>query len=190
MSESAGLVRRCPACGEESPPTALRCGCGTLLATVDLTAPGEAPTVTDAKPLPSCLDSSVSCPHPDCGQPNAPGVLRCTYCDRPLGATPRACIRWPWGETTIIGPETLVGRVPGVDASLAGRLARDFDNVSRRHAVLRAGADGITVEDLGSSNGTFVNDIRLPAHQPIRLHDGARVRFAADLAATVHIEHD
>ncbi len=190
MSNSAELIKRCPACGEESPPSELRCACGTLLAHVDLTAPGGAQRPTVEATLPAAETASVLCPHPDCTQPNAPGARCCLYCNRPLGNAPAARIHWPWGESTPIGEELIVGRVQGADASLVERLGKEFDNVSRRHAVLRAGEGGITVEDLGSSNGTFVNEIRLRPHQPVRLHDGACVRFAADLVATVRIEHD
>lgn len=191
MSESPELVKRCPACGLESPAAALRCGCGALLAHVDLTSPAGATAAAGAAaPAPSGTHTALLCPHPDCGQPNAPGARRCIYCDRPLHTVPAARIEWPWGEASPIGEQTLVGRVPEAEAALVERLTREFDNVSRRHAVLRASSAGVTVEDLGSSNGTFVNDIRLPPNQPVRLHDGARLRFAADLVATVRIGHD
>jgi ABC-2 type transport system ATP-binding protein len=56
-------------------------------------------------------------------------------------------------------------------------LGRDCDGevlddaeVSRRHVRLVAGPAGLTVEDLGSSNGTTVNDQRLTAAVP--LHPG------------------
>ncbi len=38
------------------------------------------------------------------------------------------------------------------------------EEVSRRHAELKATPDGIMVEDLGSSNGTYVNDRRITRH--------------------------
>ena len=42
--------------------------------------------------------------------------------------------------------------------------------VSRTHALLRFTGEAITVTDLGSSNGTFVNTERLEPHQPHPLH--------------------
>ncbi|WP_372368509.1 DUF4388 domain-containing protein [Candidatus Uabimicrobium sp. HlEnr_7] len=38
------------------------------------------------------------------------------------------------------------------------RLVLSLDNVSRYHAVIKWGDNGFIIEDLGSSNGTFVND--------------------------------
>jgi pSer/pThr/pTyr-binding forkhead associated (FHA) protein len=47
--------------------------------------------------------------------------------------------------------------------------------VSRRHATLRVTAQGPAVEDLGSTNGTFVNDRRIQGL--VQLNDGDVVRF-------------
>jgi len=49
--------------------------------------------------------------------------------------------------------------------------------VSRRHArLLLKGAD-LLVEDLDSSNGTWVNDVRLTANQPFPVNHGDHVRL-------------
>lgn len=48
-------------------------------------------------------------------------------------------------------------------------------DVSRRHAVLRQVDHGLAIEDLGSKNGTFVNDRRISGIVP--LGAGDRVRF-------------
>jgi hypothetical protein len=192
MMAAVDLVKRCPACGTQSPPAALRCRCGTLLAHVDLTPPAQqdpAPAVDAAAPeAPPRV-----CSHVDCAQPNAADATRCVYCDRPFGEAPirliSARIEWPWGDCTAVATETLIGRAPPADPALVDRLERDFDNVSRRHAILRFSDGAVTLEDLGSSNGTFVNGVKLPPNQPIRLHDGARIRFAADLTAIFRSHH-
>ncbi len=48
-------------------------------------------------------------------------------------------------------------------------------SVSRRHARLEPGADGFTVIDLQSTNGTFVNDVQTT--EPRVLHDGDYLRI-------------
>jgi hypothetical protein len=58
-------------------------------------------------------------------------------------------------------------------------IALDNPKVSRQHAVIKLEADTFRVYDLGSSNGTFVNDQRVV--EPVALQDGDTVRFG-DLA--------
>lgn len=64
---------------------------------------------------------------------------------------------------------TTIGRDEACRIRLADR------SVSREHAIV--GYDGMDayVRDCGSTNGTFVNDIRVP-NQPFRLHPGDRIR--------------
>jgi pSer/pThr/pTyr-binding forkhead associated (FHA) protein len=72
------------------------------------------------------------------------------------------------GYTRPAAPGTTIGRA-GCDVDLTD------PDVSRRHAVVRALDDGLAVEDLGSTNGTFVNDTRIEGVAP--LQPGDRVRF-------------
>lgn len=71
---------------------------------------------------------------------------------------------------------------PDVDLVPYGALE---NGVSRLHASLEMRNDTLLICDLGSSNGTFVNNIRLPAHQPHLLRDGDEVRFGK-LVAYLH----
>src|SRR5262249_34506116 len=60
--------------------------------------------------------------------------------------------------------------------------------VSRRHARLTVLGRSVTVEDLSSTNGTFVNELRLGPGVPLELRDGDSLRFgevrARNLAAS------
>ncbi len=72
-------------------------------------------------------------------------------------------------RTPLEADELWVGRLPDMD------IAIDTESVSRRHARVLRLADGWYVEDMGSTNGSFVNDVRL--EQPRRLTDGDQLRF-------------
>lgn len=48
---------------------------------------------------------------------------------------------------------------------------------SRNHAVISTDSASAFVEDLGSTNGTFINDRRIDAHVKTKLNAGDRVRF-------------
>lgn len=78
-----------------------------------------------------------------------------------------------------------IGREPPAPSDLIVRLEREYPNVSRRHAEFKLQHQGLTVRDLDSSNGTFINEQRLTAQQTYPLQPGDRVRFAAHLVAVV-----
>jgi pSer/pThr/pTyr-binding forkhead associated (FHA) protein len=64
-----------------------------------------------------------------------------------------------------------------VTVDLTSMNAHEF-GVSRRHAVIHIEAGGVaTIEDLGSTNGTYVNDVRLvPGERsPLRSNDELRL---------------
>lgn len=73
------------------------------------------------------------------------------------------------GRVVTLGSGALVvGRETGCELELVD------DSVSRRHAVLRPTPVGYTVIDLDSTNGTYVNDVRIETRQ---LEPGDRLRF-------------
>lgn len=66
------------------------------------------------------------------------------------------------------------------------------DNISRRHAELRVGQTSVEVtdrgtDDTGSTNGTFVDGVRLPPMQPTIVSDGSVVTCGADPPLTIRI---
>jgi serine phosphatase RsbU (regulator of sigma subunit) len=81
---------------------------------------------------------------------------------------------------------TVLGRELGCHVVLSHK------GVSRRHAQLVRGEDGISVEDLGSRNGTFVNDQPVTQRTPLKHNDSLRIcdfeaRFNADEALDVRV---
>jgi pSer/pThr/pTyr-binding forkhead associated (FHA) protein len=76
--------------------------------------------------------------------------------------------------------EVLIGRadprgnvIPDIDLSMYGGGSA---GVSRQHARLMCQDDKWTIEDLRSTNGTYVNNQPVPSSQPTPLKDGDSVR--------------
>ena len=69
----------------------------------------------------------------------------------------------------VAGP-VVIGRAAECDISVPA------DEMSRRHALVKPTPDGLSVEDLGSSNGTYINNKRV---QQGFLHPGDELRLDA-----------
>ncbi|HLB59366.1 MAG TPA: GGDEF domain-containing protein [Bdellovibrionota bacterium] len=65
-------------------------------------------------------------------------------------------------------PQVVIGRSAEVDIRI------DVPQMSRRHSVIKIEEDKAVIEDLGSTNGTFVNDVRVV--RPIVLAEGDHIR--------------
>ncbi len=103
------------------------------------------------------------------------------FLKKPIGqpkpkATGDACLilLYPPGpdigrRTPLTGDEYVIGRVSEND------IVIDRESVSRRHARLyRSKPEGWSIEDLGSTNGSFVNDVRVTREQ---LRDADQLRI-------------
>jgi hypothetical protein len=89
----------------------------------------------------------------------------------PAGGTPRL-LTVDGQALDLVEGETVVGREAGLGLSLI-----DESSVSRRHARFVRVANQVMVEDLGSTNGSFVNGAKLTASTVLR--PGDEVRFGA-----------
>lgn len=80
------------------------------------------------------------------------------------------------GETIEVGGALTIGRH-------AADVVLDDERLSRLHLKLTPDGDSLLVEDLGSTNGTIVDDRRIDA--PTHAGDGSRVCFGESIAEVV-----
>jgi hypothetical protein len=77
----------------------------------------------------------------------------------------------PTDERVVLGEHVVtIGRLP------TSTIVLGDPNVSRQHAEIRPAGDGYVVVDLGSTNGTRVNGVRVGEHQ---LRDGDELMFGS-----------
>jgi pSer/pThr/pTyr-binding forkhead associated (FHA) protein len=86
--------------------------------------------------------------------------------------TTRFVLKGPAGKTLEVRDTVVAGRSPECDLVLVE------GHPSRRHAKLTCKDDSVWLEDLGSANGTFVN--QRPVGAPVALQPGDRIRFDAE----------
>ncbi|MBS44989.1 MAG: phosphopeptide-binding protein [Nocardioides sp.] len=166
----ASAAGECPSCGAAHPPAALFCeSCG-----YDFTT-GTMPRPVDPTPLTPPVPAAASAPSPPAASSPSPGA--------PSG-NPSPPPAEPWVAEVWIDPDWYADQEstdplpsPGLPtvvvlrhrSNLIGRSSRsrgidpELDlgsdhGISRRHAQLTTDGTRWFVEDLGSSNGTYVGD--------------------------------
>ena len=104
-----------------------------------------------------------------------------------------ASLNGPFGRI-FLAPDTLtIGRIP------SNKLVLNDAKASSRHAEIRAANNGYTITDMGSTNGTFVNEQQLRPNEPRPLNTGDTIRIgdtrfsyessdAAQIGPTVYAE--
>ncbi len=81
----------------------------------------------------------------------------------------------PAKSEVVVGREDPISEVfPDVDLTNFGGAD---GGVSRKHAVIRKSGESCTIEDMGSTNGTYINKKRLQPHTPQAIKPGDEVRF-------------
>jgi diguanylate cyclase (GGDEF)-like protein len=77
------------------------------------------------------------------------------------------------GAAFPVSAETLIGRSPEANITL------EDDGISRNHARILRCTDHYELEDLGSTNGTYIGNTRLQGR--MRIEDGARIQLGNTL---------
>jgi pSer/pThr/pTyr-binding forkhead associated (FHA) protein len=95
-----------------------------------------------------------------------------SYLKQAAGGLGPGSLVLPSGERITLGETvTTVGRLPESTISI------NDTNVSRNHAEIRTGTNAFVAVDLGSTNGTMINGMRIMSEQ--RLADGDIISFGS-----------
>ena len=81
-----------------------------------------------------------------------------------------ASLNGPFGRVSLSSDVMTIGRLP------SNTLALNDLKASSRHAEIRPVGNGYAITDLGSTNGTFVNEQQLRSNEPRQLNAGDTVR--------------
>ncbi|WP_376790029.1 FHA domain-containing protein [Thermoflexus sp.] len=152
----------CPLCGRKYPVGALFCSeCGVYLLT-------GGPLRTE--PLPEGVSLPAEWP---AESPSAGDVGPQRLVLQVLSSGRRVVLR-PDQEVLVGRLDVGRGIFPQVDLTPDGGLE---GGVSRRHARIFFQGDRFYIEDLGSTNGTYLNGSRLEPYTPHPLGDGDELRL-------------
>jgi hypothetical protein len=151
--------RTCSACGFENAPDAIHCAqCGIPLGSVTTVATPEVAALEELRPL----------AHPANLSANEVLFFIAGHVD------PVIITLSPDTRKLLIGRGIDVDSAPDLDLVA---LSETAESVSRHHALLDFSGERPTITDLGSTNGTWLNENRLTPHIPRLLHNGDLLRL-------------
>lgn len=144
------------------------------------------PTANNQSRLPQSSPlNSVICPH--CHHVNKQGARFCGSCGLLIGPAPSARLTILGGDGAVLWEQTLQANTTAFTIgrrSPSRNIYPDLDltymdpraYISRRHAQVARQDNQYVLIDLGSENGTFVNERRVRPNTPYVLHNGDMVR--------------
>jgi len=86
----------------------------------------------------------------------------------------KAILNGAFGQIELGTTKLTIGR------SATNQLVLNSSQISAYHAEIRPEGNEYSIIDLGSTNGTFLNDYRLPPHVTYPLHPNTRLQFGQD----------
>ena len=118
--------------------------------------------------------------------PHEPATLALGGAPTQEPETVRAVLEWPWGQKSELSAHLNIGR--DYNFSPLARELTPYTHVSRKHAELLVYGDGVWVRDLGSRNGTYVNNEEVPKGQAYLIDGDSIIRFGPLLAVSIKIK--
>jgi len=92
-----------------------------------------------------------------------------------LASADGSTLEIPAKEEVVIGREDPISEIfPDLDLTGFGGMEK---GVSRKHAVIHCSGADYTVEDMGSTNGTYVNRKKVLPNTPQAIKPGDEIRF-------------
>lgn len=178
----------CPACGEYNTPALLECKkCETDLTGIKVV--DEAILATANASAGEATASSNSRSHVkicDCGTANPPQARKCSSCGEDISdvratesqsspeVTQKVVLRSIDASFTfpLDKPVTVIGREAEMQQYLETKVY-----VSRKHAKFTLTNDEIYIENMSSTNHTYVNNTLIPSDAPTLLKNGDEIGF-------------
>lgn len=169
-ASASGGDNTCGTCGATNGPGEMYCeDCGAALADSPSSAGPPTPSIGDAPP-------PITAAPPTPAIPTTPAqAVAAAVAGKPRLEAPGN------GQTFLLAKdENAVGRRSPVDGIFpeVDLTEADVDSyISRRHGKITMGEQGPVYEDLGSSNGSFHNGVRLQQGVQAVLREGDRLRL-------------
>ena len=92
-----------------------------------------------------------------------------------LASSDGSTLEIPAKDEVVVGREDPISDVfPDLDLTDLGGMDK---GVSRKHAVIHRSGSAYTVEDMGSTNGTYINRKKIQPHAPQAIKPGDELRF-------------
>lgn len=177
------LVRICPVCGEKHPPNKTRCS-KCQVGDMSRVVPMEESELEAAS-----KNGMIKCP--SCEEINPPGSKECKRCSLPLEDIAPVDNNEPGesGERHLILKLASGHEITVKDGDIIGRynIAPDNLKVSKVHAKFTLENGKWCIEDLNSTNGTFLNNVRILTNNTVELRAGQKLSFSRSCEMIVQI---